>query len=83
MKVEVRLFATLRDFLPPSQRGAGGATALELPDGSTVADLGRALGIPGDMPRVTLVNGEDAEPERKLAPDDVVTLFPPLAGGGR
>lgn len=80
MKIEVRLFATLRDVLPPGP-AATGTTTIDLPAGATVADVGRVLGIPGDLARVALVNGEDAGPERRLRDGDVVTLFPPLAGG--
>jgi molybdopterin synthase sulfur carrier subunit len=78
VKVEVRLFATFAAFLPP---GSAGSTALDIPDGSTLAELAARLGIPPALPRVALVNGEDAVPERRLVPGDVVTVFPPLAGG--
>jgi molybdopterin converting factor small subunit len=40
-----------------------------------------ALGIPDDMPLVALVNGHEVETSHSLQGDDVVTLFPPLAGG--
>lgn len=80
MKVEVRLFATLVTFLPAASRNAGTAI-LDVPDGATVADVTTALGIPPTLPRITLVNGEEAGPGRHLAAHDVVTLFPPLAGG--
>jgi len=46
-----------------------------------VADLARQLGIPGGLAQVVLVNGGDATPEQVLAPNDVVAIFPPLAGG--
>lgn len=81
MKIEVRLFATLAAFLPPDSRAAG-SIALDVPDGSTVAEVVAGLGIPPAMPRIALVNGQDADPERRLAAQDVLTLFPPLAGGG-
>lgn len=80
MRVEVSVFATLAAYLPPGQRQTGSAI-LELPDGSTVADLEAALNLPPDLPRLVLVNGQDADPHRRLAGGDVVTLFPPLAGG--
>jgi sulfur-carrier protein len=76
LKVEVRLFATFTRYLPP--RGVG---VVEVPAGSTVGDLAHRLAIPPGLERVTLVNGEEAWPERPLQPGDVVTLFPPLAGG--
>ena len=80
MRVEVRLFATLVDFLP--SQGRDGIVQLEVPDGSTVAEVTGRLGIPADVARVVLVNGRDVEPEQRLAKQDVVTIFPPLAGGG-
>jgi len=79
VRVEVRLFATLARYLPkPSQTDSG---PLEVAEGSTVGDLAAALGIPPDLSRITLVNDVEAEESRRLNPGDVVTLFPPLAGG--
>jgi sulfur carrier protein ThiS len=79
VKIEVRLFANLAAFLPP--HGQDGVAELEIPDGSTVADVTRRLGIPADLARVVLVNGHDAVSEARLSLRDVVTIFPPLAGG--
>jgi molybdopterin converting factor small subunit len=79
VRIEVRLFANLAAFLPP--HGRDGVAELELPDGSTVADVTRQLGIPPDLARVVLVNGHDAGSEAGLSLGDVVTIFPPLAGG--
>ncbi len=80
MRVEVRLFATLTAFLPPD--GRDGAAELEIPEGSTVIEVTRRLGIPPDLARVVLVNGRDLGSEAPLAARDVVMIFPPLAGGG-
>ena len=80
MRVEVRLFATLSSFLPPSSRE--GAILLDVPPESTVHDVLQQLGIPANLERVALVNGTDAMPERALQAGDVLTVFPPLAGGG-
>jgi sulfur carrier protein ThiS len=79
VRIEVRLFATLVPFLPPDSRD--GAAVLEVPEGSTVHDVVRRLGIPSDLERVTLLNGGDSAPEARLRPGDVLTVFPPLAGG--
>ena len=81
MRVEVRLFATLARYLPEDSR-VGSAT-VEVAEGSTVADLAEELGIPVDLPRISLVNDADADGARRLRNGDVVTLFPPLAGGVR
>jgi len=79
VRVEVRLFATLVPFLPPDSHD--GAAVLEIPEGSTVHDVVRRLGIPADLERVTLLNGGDSAPDARLHPGDVLTVFPPLAGG--
>ena len=81
MRVEVRLFATLTLFMPPG--GREGAATLEVPESSTVRDVVHRLGIPSELERVTLVNGGNATPELTLHAGDVVTVFPPLAGGCR
>lgn len=44
-------------------------------------DVARRLGMPADMARVVLVNGQDAEPDRRLADGDSIAIFPPLMGG--
>ena len=54
---------------------------MEFPAGATVGDLVQMLAIPDDLPRITLVNGRNAELDQRLLSGDVVTLFPPLAGG--
>jgi molybdopterin converting factor small subunit len=79
LRVEVRLFATLAAFLPSD--GRDGTAELEIPEGSTVVDVTRRLGIPLDLARVVLVNGRDIGLETPLTARDVVTIFPPLAGG--
>src|SRR5256712_259433 len=80
LKVEVRLFAAFLAYLPaPAPQGA---VTLDVPEASTVDDIARRLGIPADLARVVLVNGQDAPPGRPLTGGDVVTIFPPLAGGG-
>ncbi|HYR38299.1 MAG TPA: MoaD/ThiS family protein [Methylomirabilota bacterium] len=79
MKVEVQLFATLQPYLPPG--AVGDQAFLELPDGSTVAQVQAALHIPDDFSCLTVVNGHDASRDQVLTPGDVVAMFPPLAGG--
>ena len=79
MKIEVRLFATLAAYLP--HREGGPSVWLEPGEGSSVKDVVGALPIPDGTPFVTLLNGRDAAPEQPLADGDVLSLFPPLAGG--
>jgi molybdopterin converting factor small subunit len=77
MKVQVSLFANLRDYGP----GGSGSFDLELPAGAVVADLLAALAIPLHVQAVILLNGRRAEFTTALNPDDSITLFPPMEGG--
>ena len=79
MTIEVHLFATFARYLPPGSEG--GYVVLDVPDDATVDHVVAVLGIPGALGRVALINGREAAPQDRLAPADVVTLFPPLAGG--
>lgn len=81
MRIEVRLFATLTRYLPKDAEA--GFTHVDVAEGSSVGDVTQALGIPADLSRIVLVNDQDADDSRRLGEGDVVTLFPPLAGGAR
>jgi molybdopterin converting factor small subunit len=75
----VELFATLAAYLPAGANGD--SISLELPTGSTVADVLARLRIPSDLDFLRVVNGHDAEPDQVLEDGDLLSLFPPLAGG--
>jgi molybdopterin converting factor small subunit len=79
VKIEVRLFATLATYLPDESDGR--SATLEIPDGGMVGDVVRSLGIPEDTPFITMINGRDAALDQPLADGNVLSLFPPLAGG--
>ena len=81
MTVEVRLFATLAQFLPPDS--TAGSAVLALPDGATVGDVTRRLGIPPALECVLLRNGANVDVDARLSAGDVIDIFPPLAGGRR
>jgi molybdopterin converting factor small subunit len=79
VKVAVRLTATLRAYLPPGTRGD--SVVLDVPDGTTVDQVVHSLRIPSELERLTVVNGLDATPDQGLVEGDVLSVFPPLAGG--
>ena len=78
MKVQVRLFSNLARYLPPGS--VGKRATVELDEKSTVADLESRLGLV-DEPVTVLVNDERRHPQARLRDGDVVSLFPPIAGG--
>jgi molybdopterin synthase sulfur carrier subunit len=88
MKIYVKLYATLAASVPESisarQTGktrTGSRLELELPEGSTVADLMARLALPQDQVIVTFVNARARNPDYRLAPGDEVGIFPPIGGG--
>ena len=80
MTVEVRLFATLRDYLPPGGDRTG--VQLETPDGASVADVISELGIPARLAHLVLLDWR-YEPDRRRPLKDgcVLSIWPPIAGG--
>ena len=79
--MQIKLFAGLRET-------AGSAEiSLDLPDGSTVADLSVALAraLPAAAPLLQTVriaiNHDFAAPGRVIGPADEVAVIPPVSGG--
>lgn len=79
MKIRLRLFANLADYLPPDAEGDG--VTLELPDGALVSDVLATLRIPARVPYLGVVNGHEVEDTQPLHDGDELTIFPPLSGG--
>ena len=81
MKIEVRLFANLRSYLPPSSDGA--KTQLEVADNTRLREVIGQLAIPPQLAQLVMVNGEHVSDRNRVLSDGaVVSIFPPVAGGG-
>ena len=79
MEIEVKLFATLRDYLP---KGSSRFSCKMEIDGQTqVQDILSSLKIPEEIPKILLVNGIHAKKDLTLKEGDVLSIFPPVAGG--
>jgi len=79
MEIEVKLFATLRDYLP---KGSGRFSCRMEIDGQTrVQEILTKLNIPEEMPKIILINGVHGKKEQVLKEGDVLSIFPPVAGG--
>jgi molybdopterin converting factor small subunit len=79
MEIEVKLFATLRDYLP---KGSSRFSCKMEVDGSTrIQDIFYQLKLPDEMPKIILINGVHGKKEQILKDGDVVSIFPPVAGG--
>jgi sulfur carrier protein ThiS len=83
VKVTVKLYATLGEYLPPgAQRNV---VEMELPEGITVDALVQELHLPPELTHLVLINGTYVEPgsraKKVLQPNDQFAVFPPIAGG--
>ena len=79
MTIQVALYAGLTRYLP---RGAQERKAtLRVPDGATVLEVMRQLGVPDDVPCIPVVDGKRATAETVLRDGETLSLFPPLTGG--
>ena len=79
MEIEVRLFATLQEYLPKG--GSKYSSKLRVERENTVGDVLNKLNIPKKIPKLLFVNGRQVNEDSVLQPCDVVSIFPPVGGG--
>ena len=88
MQIRVKIFATLVEIVPeaisacyPHGIRAGTPLEIEMPDGTTLADLIDHLALPREKVRVVFVNGRAQKLDYCLEPEAEVGIFPPIGGG--
>jgi len=88
MRVRVKLFATLVRNAPESLKARypqgiqpGFPLDVELPEGSSLADLVDHLELPPPEVKVIFVNGRAQQSDYRLTPGDEIGIFPPIGGG--
>jgi molybdopterin converting factor small subunit len=83
MRITFKLYATLSDYLPAHRKD--NAVSLEVAPGSTVQSVIEQFNLPEKLTHLVLVNGVYIAPgtrdQRSLEPDDVLAIWPPIAGG--
>jgi molybdopterin synthase sulfur carrier subunit len=79
MKVEVKLFANFREYLPPGSSSY--ARLLDIEEGTTIKQVLENFKIPPSIPMILLVNGIYRQADEELRSGDVLSVFPPVAGG--
>ena len=79
MEIEVRLFSLLTDYLPESATGR--SVRLAVPDGATVGDVVEQLNVPDGLAKLIFVDGVHSKSDSVLAEGNVLSIFPPIAGG--
>ncbi len=84
MKITFKLFASLTDYLPAAVRTSN-QVELEVADGATILQIIAPFSLPEKMVHLVLINGKYIAPEDRathaLQPDDVLAIWPPIAGG--
>ncbi len=79
MQIGLKLFASLRKYLPESSGHA--AYNMEIDGNTRVQDILLKLEIPDETPKIILVNGTPVKKEKLLNDGDILSIFPPVAGG--
>lgn len=83
MKITLRLYATLQDYLPRDARG--NEAYLELPDAATVPEALESLKVPLSQAHIVMVNGRHVLrhqlSERALQEGDELAVWPAIGGG--
>mgnify|MGYP001608176010 CR=1 FL=1 len=84
MRVTFKLYAMLSDHLPDDARKTNALT-LDVPPGRTVGQVIDEFNLPPKLVHLVLVNGNNIPPAeragRVLNEDDVLDIWPPIAGG--
>lgn len=83
MRVTLKLFATLADYLPAGAKA--NAAELEFAAAPTVGGVIASFNLPIKLVHLVLVNGNFVSPEaratRLLEDGDTLAIWPPIAGG--
>ncbi|MGC8495347.1 MAG: MoaD/ThiS family protein [Syntrophobacteraceae bacterium] len=78
MRIEVRLYATLRRFSPGAE---GGTLFIDVPRGATAAEAIATVGVDAGQVHLLMINGRNSPFEQTLAEGDRMGLFPAVGGG--
>jgi molybdopterin synthase sulfur carrier subunit len=79
MRVQIKLFATLRRFAENATSGS--PFEVELAEKATLKDLLDQLKIPVEEAKITFVNGIIQELDYEIKSGDEIGIFPPIGGG--
>lgn len=84
MKITLKLFATLSDYLPAESRYSN-VVELDIAPDARISQVLEPYGLPPKLVHLVLINGVYIAPEKRptqaLAEGDVLAIWPPIAGG--
>ena len=73
--IQIKLFATLREFMPPSSDIFG------IEQGMSISELLEQLNLPPDKAKLIFINGVKADLTSTLEGGERIGIFPPVGGG--
>jgi sulfur carrier protein ThiS len=83
MQINIEFYASLMQYLPPGK--SRHRREIQVDAERRLSNLIEQFHIPEKMAHIVLVNGHfvnvENRQERKLAEGDVVSIWPPVAGG--
>ncbi|MFQ6041801.1 MAG: MoaD/ThiS family protein [Candidatus Poribacteria bacterium] len=79
MNIQIKLFASLAKFLPEGAKGK--RALLSVPEEITIRGVLGQLSIPAKMAQLIMVNGVRRGLDYVLQEGDLLSIFPPIAGG--
>jgi len=74
-QIQLKLFATLQEFTPPS------ADNFIIDQGTRICDLLDQINMPREKAKLIFINGVKAELTTVLEGGERVGIFPPVGGG--
>ena len=74
-KIQLKLYATLRKFLPDD------CDELDIEPGSSVNDILKQLGIPDNEAKLIFIDGKKGAIDTILKGGERLGVFPPVGGG--
>ena len=84
MKITLKLFASLTDYLPTELKYTN-MMAMDIAPGTSIMQVIGPLSLPEKMVHLVLVNGKYIAPQDRnsqtLSEGDVLAIWPPIAGG--
>ncbi len=84
MKITLKLFASLTDYLPPEVKYTN-VLAMDIAPDASIMQIIEPLSLPEKMVHLVLVNGKYIDPDKRhtttLVEGDVLAIWPPIAGG--
>ena len=83
MRITLKLFATLTDYLPPQRDG--NQVDIDVDPQASITTILAPYGLPDKLVHLVLVNGHYIAPEsrdtHRLQEGDALAVWPPIAGG--